>query len=77
MRSTCSYLEKEEGPANRPSTQSTDVRQSDEERKDNEEAEKPHEPPEAVDYNAPEYWDEDKSPEGYTYYWNTVTGGKC
>ena len=30
---------------------------------------------ESNDYSAPEYWDEDKSPEGYTYYWNTVTGG--
>ena len=29
-----------------------------------------------TDYSAPEYWDENKSPEGYTYYWNTVTGGK-
>lgn len=33
-------------------------------------------PIETTDYSAPEYWDEDKSPEGYTYYWNTVTGGK-
>ena len=31
---------------------------------------------ETTDYSGPEYWDEDKSPEGYTYYWNTVTGGK-
>ncbi len=28
------------------------------------------------DPNAPANWDEAQSPEGYTYYWNTISGGK-
>lgn len=60
----------EHGPENRPQEA------SEPQKKVEPEVEPDNKPTaEEPDYSAPEYWDEDTTPEGYTYYWNTVTRG--
>ena len=78
----CNIVEKvtpQYGPANRKMHESTKKEKQKEEQASTskEENEMEAEAAKATNYDAPEYWDEDKSPEGYTYYWNTVTGGNC
>lgn len=76
----------EYGPTNRPVHQKNAIKEEVEEKKVEEKPEvtsvqldsmKTQEQLEHTepDYNAPEYWDEDTTPEGYTYYWNTQTRG--
>ncbi len=56
-----------EGPLPRPANQSAEP---------DPHAEEVENPTAPDDPNAPSNWDEAQSPEGYTYYWNTITGGK-